>query len=62
MPAGHPPAADVRRELDWLVEHGPKTGLFLGASSSIAPGTSWENIHTLQEGLRHYRTHGAECL
>ncbi len=56
LPMGTP--ADVRRELDWLVEHGPKTGLFLGASSSIAPGTPWENIHTLQEGLRHYRTHG----
>jgi hypothetical protein len=56
LPHGTP--ADVKRELAWLVEHGPKTGLFLGASSSIAPGTPYENIRTLQEGLQYYRAHG----
>jgi uroporphyrinogen decarboxylase len=56
LPMGTP--SDVKRELDWLVEHGPKTGLFLGASSSIAPGVPWENIKTLVEGLAYYREHG----
>jgi len=51
-------AADVKREMAWLVEHGPKTGLFLGGSSSITPGVPWENIQTLVEGLQYYRTHG----
>ncbi len=46
---------DVRRELMWLAENGPPTGLFLGASSSILPGTPWDNLHTLVEGLRHYQ-------
>ncbi|MBI3946670.1 MAG: hypothetical protein HY321_12175 [Armatimonadetes bacterium] len=53
LPNGTP--ADVKRELVWLVENGPKRGLFLAASSSIAPGTPWENILTLVEGLRYYR-------
>jgi len=56
LPMGTP--SDVKRELDWLVEHGPKTGLFLGASSSIAPGVPWENIETMVEGLRYYRENG----
>lgn len=47
--------ADVRRELKWLVENGPKTGLFLGASSSIPPGTPWANIQALVEGLLFYQ-------
>jgi hypothetical protein len=54
LPFGTP--ADVRRELHWLVENGPATGLFLGGSSSIPPGTPWENIRTLAEGLSYYRT------
>ena len=49
---------DVIDEMKWLVEHGPPRGLFLGASSSIVPGTSRENIRTLIEGLHHYREHG----
>lgn len=53
LPFGTP--ADVRRELDWLATNGPKTGLFLGASSSITPGTSHENIRALLAGLKHYR-------
>lgn len=49
---------DVKRELQWLVEHGPPVGLFLGGSSSIAPATNPENIKTLVEGLKFYRHHG----
>jgi hypothetical protein len=56
LPLGTP--ADVRRELEWLVRNGPPSGLFLGASSSIAPGVPWENLATLIEGLRYYRTVG----
>jgi hypothetical protein len=54
----HGTREDVRRELAWLVEHGPRVGLFLGASSSIAPGTNPENVRTFLEGLRHYRERG----
>jgi len=49
---------DVVKELKWLVEKGPKIGLCLGGSSSIAPATNHENVKTLIEGLAHYRTHG----
>lgn len=56
LPFGTP--ADVRKEIDWLVANGPRTGLFLGCSSSVTPGVSWENIQTLIEGLAYYRTHG----
>jgi len=52
--------ADVKREMKYLVENGPKVGLILGASSSIAPGTSRKNILTLVEGLQYYKTHGRE--
>lgn len=58
LPMGTP--ADVKRELTWLVDHGPKTGLFLGCSSSLTPGVPWANVETLVEGLKHYRTHGRE--
>ena len=51
-------AADVRRELRWLVEHGPPVGLFLGGSSSITPSTRRANVKALIEGLAHYRTKG----
>jgi hypothetical protein len=56
LPMGTP--EDVKGEMAWLVENGPKTGLFLGCSSSITPGVPWENMQTLVEGLRYYRTHG----
>ena len=56
LPFGKP--NDVRTEMKWLVDQGPKTGLFLGASSSIAPGVSWENMKTLAEGLKYYREYG----
>ncbi len=58
LPYGSP--ADVKREMRWLVEHGPKTGLVLGGSSSITPGVPWENLQTLAEGFAYYRTHGRE--
>jgi hypothetical protein len=35
LPFGTP--ADVKRQIDWLVEKGPRTGLFLGASSTVTP-------------------------
>jgi uroporphyrinogen decarboxylase len=56
LPRGTP--QDVRRELAWLVEHGPRTGLLLGCSSSVAPGVPWENLQALVEGLLYYRDHG----
>lgn len=56
LPHGTP--SDVRDELRWLVEKGPRTGLFLAASSSIAPGVPWENLLALVEGLAFYRAHG----
>jgi uroporphyrinogen decarboxylase len=51
-------AADVKREIDWLVENGPPTGLFLGGSSSITPGVPWRNIEMLVAGIRYYYVHG----
>ena len=56
LPMGTP--SDVKREMEFLVEHGPRTGLFLGGSSSITPGVPWENMQTLWDGLIHFRTHG----
>jgi len=56
LPHGKP--ADVKRQMDWLVEKGPKVGLMLGCSSSIAPGVPLENMKTLIEGFNYYRTRG----
>jgi len=56
LPKGTP--EDVKKEIKWLVDNGPKTGLFLGASSSIAPGTNHKNVLTFIEGLKYYREHG----
>jgi len=56
LPHGTP--ADVRRQIDWLVEKGPKAGLMLGCSSSVTPGVPIENIRALIEGFRYYREHG----
>jgi len=58
LPHGTP--VDVRDELRFLVENGPRTGLILGASSSITPGVPWENLRTLVDGLKHYREHGRD--
>ena len=54
----HGARQDVIDQLDWLVANGPRRGLFLGASSSIVPGTNRDNVRTLIEGLNHYRTQG----
>jgi hypothetical protein len=48
----------VKDELSWLVENGPRTGLFLGASSSVTPGVPWDNIEAFVQGLQHYRRYG----
>ena len=56
LPHGKP--AEVKRQIDWLVEKGPKVGLMLGCSSSIAPGVPIENIRALNEGFRYYRERG----
>ncbi len=56
LPYGTP--GDVRDQMNFLVEHGPKRGLFLGASSSITPGVPWENLKALQEGFLYYRARG----
>ena len=50
----------VKREMQWLVKYGPKQGLFLGGSSSIAPGVPWDNLKTLVDGFRYYRDHGRD--
>ena len=56
LPMGTP--QDVKNEMRWLVENGPKTGLFLAGTSSITPGVPWKNIQTLIEGYEYYRKHG----
>lgn len=56
LPMGTP--ADVKKQMEWLVEHGPRTGLFLTVSSSVTPGVPWENMKTLWDGLLYYREHG----
>lgn len=56
LPMGKP--ADIKRQIDFLVENGPKTGLFLSLSSSCTPGTPWENIKTAVEGMQYYLQHG----
>jgi hypothetical protein len=53
LPFGTP--EDIKLEMKWLVDNGPKTGLLLGGSSSIAPGVPWENIQIFVEGLKYYR-------
>ena len=58
LPMGKP--ADVKKEMQWLVDNGPKTGLFLGGSSSITPGVPWENIDMLWQGLKYYQSHGRQ--
>jgi len=56
LPMGKP--EDVKREMEFLVRNGPKTGLFLSASSSVAPGVPWENMRMFRDGLLYYREHG----
>lgn len=56
LPMGTP--KDVKTQLKFLVENGPRTGLFLSMSSSCAPGTPLDNIETAVEGFKYYRSHG----
>jgi hypothetical protein len=56
LPFGKP--SDVKRQIDWLVEKGPRSGLFLGASSTVTPEVPWENLKMAIEGLQYYQTHG----
>lgn len=56
LPHGTP--TQVRDQLRWLVNGGPRVGLALGASSSITPGIPAENLAMLVEGLAYYRQHG----
>ena len=58
LPFGRP--ADVKEQMRWLVEKGPRTGLMLGCSSSVAPGVPLENIRTMIEGFEYYRKYGRE--
>jgi mycothiol synthase len=58
LPFGKPD--DIRKEIKWLVDNGPKTGLILAGSSSIAPGVPWENIKVFTDGLNYYRQHGRD--
>jgi len=51
----------MARSFRLLVDLGPRTGLFLSCSSSIAPGVPWENLKALAEGFRHYREHGRDA-
>ncbi len=60
LPFGTPD--DVKKELRWLVEHGPRNSLFLGGSSSIAPGVPFANMAAFVEGLRYYRENGRKGL
>ncbi len=50
-------AADVKRKLRWMVETGPRTGLFISCMG-IYPDMPWENIIAYVEGIQHYRKHG----
>lgn len=56
LPLGSPD--DVRKEVNFLVTHGPRVGLFLGTSSSVTPGVPWENIEMMLAGFRYYRETG----
>jgi len=56
LPLGKP--EDVKQQLRFLVENGPKTGLFLSMSSTCTPGTPWKNIDTAIQGFKYYREHG----
>lgn len=56
LPFGKPD--DIARQLRFLVEYGPETGLFLSFSSSCVPGTPWKNIIAAVDGFKYYQTHG----
>jgi len=49
--------ADVRNYLKWIVDKGPRTGLFI-SSMGIYPDMPWENVQAYVEGIQYYRKHG----
>jgi len=58
LPMGTPD--DVKKQLQELVEYGPKTGLFLCISSSCVPGTPYKNILAAVEGIKYYKDNGRD--
>lgn len=54
----HGTKQDVIKAVKWLVEKGPKVGLVLAPTSSIAPGTNHENVKTFIEAVNYYQKHG----
>ena len=58
LPFGTP--EDVKKEIQFLVDKGPKTGLFLACTSSITPGVPLENLKTMVEGFMYFREHGRD--
>lgn len=52
--------ADIKKQMRFLVDNGPQTGLFLSFSSSCVPGTPWANIVAAIEGFRYYREKGRQ--
>jgi hypothetical protein len=46
--------ADVRKKLRWIVEKGPRTGLFI-ASMGVYPDMPWENVQAYVEGIQDAR-------
>ncbi len=59
LPHGTPD--DVRRELRWLVENGPRRRATPSALRARSPPASLANIVTLVEGLRFYRENGRDA-
>jgi len=60
LPMGTP--VDVKKQVDFLVENGPDTGLFLLFSSSCTPGTPFENICAAIEAVQYYRKNGRKGM
>lgn len=56
LPFGTP--REIRDQMRWLVDNGPRSGLMLGPSSTIAPGVPHENLRAYIEGLAYYRRQG----
>jgi len=59
LPYGTPD--DVRKQMAWLVEHGPEDHLMLACTSSITPGVPWENLEALRDGFLFYRDGGSQA-
>lgn len=52
---------DVKRYLRWIVDKGPRTGLFI-SSMGIYPDMPWENVRTYVEGIQYYRKNGRRAV